>query len=163
VHHISLLSWGVFFPLQLEPKQYRQAAPSASMAELITWSSPHIEHARLRHLKWDPIYLKEKPYQVFVNVPDGERSTNLVFETIEKDVADIRGQEQEYSLKDNGFRYINSPSKLNGADFDRQEEIERVYLSECEELIKSHVAGADQTFIFDWRVRDLLRRLLLSQ
>ena len=112
----------------------------------------------LLYLQWDEKFLTEKPYQVFVPLPDGipeECQSNLHFALGEVEVVtDIRGREGDFTLDKNGFAVCQQNSKLE--NFTDAKEIERIYLPEVVELLKENVKDAEKIVIFDWRVRVLL-------
>ena len=68
-------------------------------------------------------------------------------------VHDARGRENEFSLDQNGFQFVNWPSKEK--EFDDDERIKAVYYPEVEEILKT-VAGAKRVFIFDHTLRCVL-------
>lgn len=117
------------------------------------------ERARLTYLKWDKLYETEKPFQIFVPLPDDvedSRTDNLIFESEEEqEILDIRGSESQFSLDDNGFQIVSSGTKMDA--FDSKAKIEDVYLPELVELLQRHVAGADRIVFFNWRVRLYIR------
>ena len=114
------------------------------------------EKARFRFLKWQDIYKKEKPFQVYIDLPKDapdQRKHNLVFEEGEETVVhDVRGREGMYTLDKNGFSYITHASELRESQFYDREAVEGTYLPECEKLIRLSLGGVDQICIFDWRV-----------
>lgn len=123
-------------------------------------AASHYETTSLHYLKWQKVYEKVKPYQVFItDIPDNEdfEDTNLVFEPY-NDVAvhNIRGKEDSLSLDENGF--IVKKHKFRLEDFSSQEKVEKEYLPEIEELFRSVVDDVDEVFIFDWRVRTIIQK-----
>ena len=116
---------------------------------------PSNEQAVLNYLNWQDVYAKEKPFQLFSVLPssslDGERTTNLVFKEGQVEfIRDVRGEESSYSLNDQGFAFRVYPTGLR--DFSVRGNIENVYLSEMEDLLKREVEGVDKIYFFDWRV-----------
>ena len=116
---------------------------------------PLNEQAVLHYLNWQDVYAKEKPFQLFSVLPnsslDGERTTNLVFKEGQvESIRDARGEESIYSLNDQGFAFRIYPTRLR--DFSVREDIENVYLSEMEDLLKREVESVDEVYFFDWRV-----------
>ena len=123
-------------------------------------SEPSNEQAVLNYLEWQDSYAKEKPFQLFSVVPNsglaGERTTNLVFKEGQMEfIRDVRGEESLYSLDTKGFAFTVYPTCL--PDFTIRENIENVYLSEMEELLKREVDSVDKIYFFDWRVCSLIK------
>ena len=121
---------------------------------------PLNEQAVLNYLNWQDVYAKEKPFQLFSVLPnsslDGERTTNLVFKEGQvESIRDVRGEESIYSLNDQGFAFRVYPTRLR--DFSVREDIENVYLSEMEDLLKREVESVDEVYFFDWRVCTFIR------
>ena len=120
---------------------------------------PSNEQAILNYLDWQDVYAKEKPFQLFSVTPNssltGERTTNLVFKEGQvESIRDVRAEESLYSLNEHGFAFRVYPTVLR--DFSVCENIEKVYLSEMEDLLKREVEGVDKVYFFDWRVCPLI-------
>ncbi|KAK3384247.1 hypothetical protein B0T24DRAFT_588827 [Lasiosphaeria ovina] len=113
------------------------------------------EQARLVYLQWKDLYTKEKPFQVFANVPAGsdEKLTNLVFEPGPPvTIHDLRGHEDGFSLDGNGFTVIRD--EMPGSyDLDSRECMKNDVVPYLEDLVKRHVEGADFVRCFDWGFR----------
>lgn len=107
-------------------------------------------------LKWQDLYVEEKPFQIYINIPKGspdQRTHNLVFEEgDETTVHDVRDRLEDFTLDKNGFTYVQKESALPSSMFNDRSAIEKTYLPECEALIKEHVGDVDQVYVFDWRV-----------
>lgn len=117
----------------------------------------------LKFLDWQELYETEKPFQIFINIPDeaeDKRTSNLVFEDVETAVHDVRGREKDFDLDKNGFRFLRHSSSLD--DFHNKELIEKIYLPEVEALLRKEVEGVDKVFFFDWRVCYHLIRVQLT-
>lgn len=113
----------------------------------------------LNFLQWQSLYEEEKPFQIFINIPEDaedQRHTNLVFEKVSLYVHDVRGHPWDYSLDTNGFMYRQH--NTNMTNFSDRKAVREKYLPDIEALLKREVQGADQIFFFDWRVRDLPAR-----
>lgn len=107
----------------------------------------------LNFLQWQRLYEEEKPFQIFINIPEDaedQRNTNLVFRKVSLDIHDVREHFRDFSLDTNGFMYRQHTTKVTSFR-DREFVIEN-YLPEIEALLKHEVQGADQIFFFDWRV-----------
>ena len=123
-------------------------------------AEPLNEQAALNYLHWQDVYAKEKPFQLFSVIPSsglaGERTTNLVFKEGQVEfIRDVRGEESSYSLNDQDFAFRVYPTCLQ--DFKVRENIENVYLSEMEDLLKREVESVDKVYFFDWRVCSLMK------
>ncbi|KAH8746035.1 methyltransferase CmcJ [Hyaloscypha finlandica] len=111
----------------------------------------------LKFLDWQELYETEKPFQIFINIPDepeDKRTSNLVFEDVEVAVHDVRGREKDFDLDANGFRFLKHSSILD--DFHSKALIEDIYLPEVEALLRKEVEDVDKVFFFDWRLRNTL-------
>ena len=109
----------------------------------------------LSFLHWQDLYEREKPFQIFTNIPEDaedQRDTNLVFKRECVSVYDVRGLLRNTSLDTNGF--IFRKHTLKNGNFHDRNSIEQNYLPEIETLLKSEVDGADRIFFFDWRVSE---------
>lgn len=107
----------------------------------------------LNFLQWQELYEEERPFQIFINIPEDaedQRNTNLVFEKVGLTVQDVRGHSEDFSLDTNGFMYRQHSSKITS--FRDRKFVSENYLPEIEALLKREVEGADQVFCFDWRV-----------
>ena len=119
--------------------------------------SPIHQTAKFQYLQWQSLYDEEKPFQIFVALEGNDekiRETNLVFgegQTVQ--VEDIRGREHEFQLDSSGF--MIRKLKVLAVDWNSVENIERIYLSEVERVLKQEIPNVERVFFFDWRVRVL--------
>ena len=107
----------------------------------------------LQFLEWQKLYEIEKPFQIFINVPkDAEdpRDTNLVFNSVDVKVHDVRGHLNKYTLDDHGFMYRQHSTVV--ADFTDRNDVVNNYLPEVEALLRRELDDVDRIFFFDWRV-----------
>ena len=107
----------------------------------------------INYAKWLDIYKEEKPYLVLYDIPEDhedQRTTNIEFETVKKDVHDIRDSDTEFTLDQHGFTFKNACTTLRS--FSDRRIVDEVYLPETEKLLREEVEGVDQVFFFDWRV-----------
>jgi hypothetical protein len=107
----------------------------------------------LKFLKWQPLYVDEKPFQIFINIPPSaldQRTTNLVFENITLPVHDIRFLPLPPTLDSHGFTYIKQKTSVK--NFLSRENVDKYYLPDIEALLRMEVEGVDRVFFFDWRV-----------
>ncbi|KAL9120122.1 MAG: hypothetical protein Q9187_003326 [Circinaria calcarea] len=108
----------------------------------------------LKFLKWQKLYETEKPFKIFINVPkdaQDPRDTNLVFESVNVRVHNVREHVDGFSLDNNGFMYRQHLTRLS--NFTDRKSVDETYLPEMEALLKKEVDGVDQVFFFDWRLR----------
>jgi hypothetical protein len=104
----------------------------------------------LEYLKWQDIYLTEKPYLALMDVPEGVRRSNMLFEDGPvEEINDIRGREDQFDLDTHGFMIRKCP--LQTKVFDR-ESIESLYLKEVESLIYQEIADVEKVVCFNWQV-----------
>ncbi len=99
----------------------------------------------LRFLRWRELYAKEKPFQIFADIPEDaedKRMSNCEWEDKPKFVKDVRGSEARYNLDSNGFMFARQATHVT--DFTRREVIESDYLPEVEGLLKERVEGTDK-------------------
>lgn len=107
----------------------------------------------LMFLQWQKLYQIEKPFQIFINIPDDaqdQRDTNLVFEKVPCMIQDIRDVAYRPSLDEAGFIYRRHATKTT--DFTNRMMVDQNYLPEIEKLLKRELDGVDRVFFFDWRV-----------
>lgn len=110
------------------------------------------ERVQLSYIQWHDKYFMEKPYQVFVPLPEGvpeERASNIDFALgNEEIVRDIRGVDAKFTLDKHGFTTCTmemSPHLFS------ETEIQHRYIPETCEFVKN-VVKADRVIPFDWRV-----------
>ncbi|KAE9378879.1 hypothetical protein N431DRAFT_460204 [Stipitochalara longipes BDJ] len=109
----------------------------------------------LKFLDWQEQYETEKPFQIFINIPDeaeDKRTSNLVFEDISIAIQDVRGKEENFTLDSNGFQFVRHHSSLDC--FQSKHSIEDIYLPEVDALLRKEIEGVDKVFFFDWRLRN---------
>jgi hypothetical protein len=115
------------------------------------------------YLKGLDLYTREKPFQVFLDIPKespDQRKSNLVYEDGPTEVVhDVRGHESEFSIDTNGFTFIKHQSKLSNEQFEDTRAVEDIYLPECLNLLKENLDGVDRVHFFDWRASALPRML----
>ncbi|KAF1913120.1 hypothetical protein BDU57DRAFT_503956 [Ampelomyces quisqualis] len=126
--------------------------------------------AQFSYANWNDLYLKEKPYKLFIDLPQKHAHaprTNLSFQPHATPVYDVRGNEAEFVLDKNGFEILRHGTEIT--DFGNVAAIEQIYFTEMKELIMGKVDGAKRVEVFDWRVRQsmseegfLTRKLNLS-
>jgi hypothetical protein len=115
---------------------------------------PRNETVSLSYLKWQALYEREKPFQVFSQIrPDAEeqRATNLEFWNAPPEVIqDLRGIEKDFTLDQNGF--MVRQQEMPDTDLSSEEAVRNQYATTIEKLIKREVDGVDYICCFDWGV-----------
>ncbi|KAH8742192.1 hypothetical protein F5882DRAFT_165356 [Hyaloscypha sp. PMI_1271] len=107
-------------------------------------------------LEWQELYTRVKPYELFVDIPEGVEGlemTNCIFTQKEVHVKDLRGSEADLSLNDQGFIYIKHRTCLTNEDLQSRERVEQIYYPQMEALLRKEVEEVDQVHFFDWRIR----------
>lgn len=125
----------------------------------------HDEVITFQYIVWQDLYLKEKPFQLFLDIPSDapdQRKTNIEFEHKEVVVQDIRANEETFSLDSHGFMVRRSGTLSSLVDMTTTS-VESIYLPAVEEFLRAEVEGVDRVFFFDWRVGSLLHFPLKSK
>ncbi len=105
-------------------------------------------------MKWDSLYEKEKPFQIFTNLlPDSQdrRKSNLAWDEREVLVEDLRGQERDFQMDASGFATCQLPGF---ADLSDPEAIREEYLPAVEDMLRRELDDVGTVVVFDWRVSD---------
>ncbi len=108
---------------------------------------------QIAYAKWRDLFHEEKPFLLLYDIPDDyddKRTTNIIFEKIEKQVRDIRESKRKFTLDQNGFKIANHQTTVKA--FKDRKIVDETYLPEIEQLLREEVEGVDQVFFFDWRV-----------
>jgi hypothetical protein len=112
------------------------------------------ETATFTYLEWQVLYEKEKPFEIFIQIPEDaedKRWTNQFFKQGPRQhIRDLRGNEDSVSLDQNGFEYRKHAFKFT--DCDNNDAIAQEYLPEVERFIMDEVEGAERVHIFNWEV-----------
>jgi hypothetical protein len=99
------------------------------------------------HLQELPLYASEKPYTMRY-VPEGKiAASNIAREKHIVPVKDIRGNEDEYRLDNNGFTVSRLATKMMYEDYDSHKKITTLYLSELEDILCKHFPGSTVDFV----------------
>jgi hypothetical protein len=137
------------------PQQNRDASASPTLdAGDPSRIMPEDELISLNYAMQLPIYEYEKPYQIVSEFAGEHKTTNLEFELAAPEVIqDVRGREHMYSLDSCGFQVIRyDPPPGAPVDWPDKHAIESQYLPQVKQLLTEHVDGADEVFLFNWRV-----------
>ena len=109
----------------------------------------------LTYLQRLELYQHEKPFEIFMDIPDDapdQRAKNTQFEPRNQTIRDIRGLTDQFSLDEHGFAIRPLAVDLEPQDITTRLDVEQNYLPEVERFIRKEVDGVDQVFFFDWRV-----------
>ncbi|KAI0127981.1 hypothetical protein BJ170DRAFT_397584 [Xylariales sp. AK1849] len=112
-------------------------------------------------LQWQKLYETQKPYEVFLPISSfGKHQgtvprTNLVFESKDVMVKDVRGQAETLSLDEQGFQFVKSRTMVDLKD---REAVTQAYIPAMERLLQSHIGNGEpvRTFCFDVRLRETM-------
>ena len=115
---------------------------------------------QLNYVKWNDLFLREKPYQVIADL-DSEAldsdhpaksfaTTNIEFEYgAAQTIHDIRGRENEFNLRDHAFQICQRPMQLDSVN---PRYVDSVYVPQVEALLRDIVPNVVKVMVFDWRV-----------
>ncbi|KAJ5442008.1 hypothetical protein N7445_005015 [Penicillium cf. griseofulvum] len=101
--------------------------------------------ASFEYLQWIPLYERQKPYEVFIPVSSfgNQKNTvprsNLVFETQNVPVQDVRGSQSTYSLDIHGFEFANHQTTTQ--DLRDASQVTEKYVPEMQKLLGSLLGG----------------------
>lgn len=115
--------------------------------------------SKVDYLKRLPLYQTEKPFQLFIPIEAeaaDKRTSNLEFESKECDFEDVRAKAADYTLDDNGFRFLKHPTALDWHSFHDRDAVESRYFAEVKQILQHVEGGYDKILLFDWRVSSLL-------
>ncbi|KIW96828.1 uncharacterized protein Z519_02219 [Cladophialophora bantiana CBS 173.52] len=101
---------------------------------------------------------KEKSYEIHFEVPGSFRSSNLDLKQHHGiHITDVRGREDQFTLEDHGFEYIEAPTSaltlpLKDQVSDMNDPALGRYLREVISLVKRRLGG-HRVLLYDWRLR----------
>lgn len=102
-------------------------------------------------LKRDPTYDDEKPYSLRFTPPEGFPRANILLESHDVAVHDIRPIRNELTIDKNGYAIMSLETDMTYDDFDNEQRIKDVYLRELSEALRSYL-GAKRVQIFEHTV-----------
>ncbi|KAK1765102.1 hypothetical protein QBC33DRAFT_181399 [Phialemonium atrogriseum] len=120
--------------------------------------------ASFEFLQWQPLYEKQKPYEVFLPLASfGENNrdkiprSNLVFERRPVRVHDVRGRQDAFGLDTHGFQFVRQPTAVR--DLKDRAAVGEQYVPEMEAFLRRYLGmggegGEARTFCFDLRLRE---------
>jgi hypothetical protein len=115
--------------------------------------------ANFNYLKWQDIYRTTRPFSnaLALSSSDKQQGHNLIFERGEAQrVTDARGIESSFDLDRNGFIYRTHKPPLRPEEFTDARKVEKVYLADCERVLRAEVEDVTDVLLFDWRVRVII-------
>ncbi|KAH9909790.1 hypothetical protein F4778DRAFT_775704 [Xylariomycetidae sp. FL2044] len=124
----------------LVPILYSELATMQTAAE-----ETHAIKESIEFLKWNDLYREEKPFQIFINIPEDaadQRATNLSWEAKSKVIVDARHNISSFSLDNHGFAFRTHPSRLGNLSDVSKDDITNSYLPEVEEIIKAELGSS---------------------
>ncbi|KAG6028783.1 hypothetical protein E4U41_000586 [Claviceps citrina] len=108
---------------------------------------------QFNYLQWKPIFHQEKPYYLYTDPPPGYPNANFATKPGHPEpIHDVRGQEDRFSLDDNGFAFGRQEYPFSLRDVD-EKTVKSQYLPSLEVLIREHLQQECEIFWFDWRKR----------
>lgn len=132
---------------------------SQSLIQTLEYSLLRLFHnikmlSNLHFLSDTTFYDAEKPYQVFVQLPPGAKTSNCQTTNHSVDLLDVRGNENEFTLDHQGFKFVKHPSTAArnlacSPQIGNQDIVK--YLDEVIALLK-HEFNTKHIVCFDWRV-----------
>jgi len=110
------------------------------------------QKASFFYFKWEDRHKAEKPYVMFVDVPEDFPPTNYICDRgAEEEVRNLRGREAEFSLDNNGFAIRKH--NFGTIDHTSDDSIKDTFLDPTEILMNELLGPAIRVVWFDWRVR----------
>ncbi|KAI9663986.1 MAG: hypothetical protein M1821_007477 [Bathelium mastoideum] len=107
---------------------------------------------QLEYLADLPLYKTTKPLQYVPGFENDQRSTVCLNSGPPETLHDVRGTALDnFTLDDNGFKYVKAPTDFR--DWNSQDAVAEIYISEMEALLRKEVEGVDEIVIFDARIR----------
>ncbi|CAI6088063.1 unnamed protein product [Clonostachys chloroleuca] len=108
------------------------------------------EISQLNYIQNSDLFLRQKPYEILSEVPDGCEKSNFRLRTGHAEtIHDIRGYEDQFDLDNHGFQVMRHTLEMTEFDEDT---IKREYIPAIETLLKG--TGTDtEVYVFDWRLR----------
>ena len=106
----------------------------------------------IQFLKWQSLYETEKPFSTFADIDpdaDDQRLTNLVFESQNVPINDLRKEDTTFTLDANGFKVAKLPSFQGPLNEDA---IKSICLPQVERLIRNEMEDVRLVEVFDWRL-----------
>lgn len=118
--------------------------------------------ASLNHLKDDPLYQKERPYEIWLDeAPEGLPKTNVQFELHHNiPVTDTRSVGlHEFNVEDQGFQFLHQPFPdqfvISGSDAANSSPEQREAILGYLEYMAGFLCqslGGTKAVCYDWRV-----------
>jgi len=94
-----------------------------------------------------------KPYaHINADPATGIRKRNWEFSVITKNIENVRGSEDQYTLDSAGFQFFKAPTQLSADEFENEQTVQGTYYDEQAELVKK-LTGASKVVIFDHTIR----------
>ena len=115
----------------------------------------HHQRVKLSYLAQLELYKTEKPYQIYQDIPPGEKQTNVVWSDGPAELMrDVRAEDwkTKYNLDTYGFQWYEHSSDLCRRDFDDEIMVNETYKPECKNFLQKVFPQARIIDIFDFKV-----------
>jgi hypothetical protein len=109
-----------------------------------------------------PLYEREKPFELLIDLPDSisspdRRRTNIVFgpASQKQRVWSVRGRQAEFSLDVHGFAFRRHRTRFRGGEgWGCRDEVEKIYVKEMERWLGEEIGlgPGGRVVTYDWRV-----------
>lgn len=100
------------------------------------------------------LYNTEKPYELRYTPAPDQPKTNMKLEKADcLTMTNIRGREDDFSFRNNGFALVHLDSKMRPEDFEVRSKVIKQYLPIVADTVKE-ILGAQRVQIFDYVVSD---------
>ena len=112
-------------------------------------ASHHIKavQANLLYMLPDSLHETTKPYYIAGIPPAGRKQSNETFVPKETEIINARWNERKFSIKENGFQWVNCPFKSAVESVDDCQK----YMRYMEEFLKEHL-NAEQVYAYEYVV-----------
>ncbi|MCJ1369111.1 hypothetical protein MMC20_000319 [Loxospora ochrophaea] len=113
-------------------------------------ASHHIKavQANLLYMLPDSLHETTKPYYIAGIPPAGRKQSNETFVPKETEIINARWNERKFSIKENGFQWVNCPFKSAVESVDDCQK----YMRYMEEFLKEHL-NAEQVYAYEYVIR----------
>ncbi|KAI8938777.1 hypothetical protein NX059_004641 [Plenodomus lindquistii] len=119
-------------------------------------------NATFNYFKWGPLFEKEKPFEILMDIPDSAtdtRQTNLQFEPSKHihRVRSVRSNVHGFELDTHGFAFRKHATKF--CDWHNKDAVEEQYIPEMERFLQRNLPDATRVVAYNWRIRNSSKEL----
>ncbi|KAF0642302.1 hypothetical protein FPSE5266_04039 [Fusarium pseudograminearum] len=136
----------------MNPTSTNHDASNVNKEAEASWQSRPKTTGTVRFLSPHPKYENEKPFILSLPLPKDQPKSNAIYETHDIKIADARGDERSFSLDQQGFEFVEIPSRPTAVS--SKEAIEGDYLPQMERFLKEHLK-ANRVIAFDHVLRQV--------